>query len=128
MQFPCNEPSTIVPVIATATTKLGIGITLSTAFEHSYSMARRLFSLDYQSRGQIAWNIVSSFSHGEWNAYGVDRRERSDRYERLEEYMDVCYKLWDSWEDGAIIADKVAGVYGDPTKIHEVDHEGQYFK
>ena len=80
VQFPCNEPSTIVPVIATATPKLGIGIALSTAFEHSYSMARRISSLDYQSRGRIAWNIVSSFSHGEWNAYGVDGRERSNRY------------------------------------------------
>jgi long-chain alkane monooxygenase len=71
---------------------------------------------------------VSSFSHGEWNAYGVDGRERSDRYERLEEYMDVCYKLWDSWDDGAIIADKQAGTYGDPAKIHEIDHDGPYFK
>jgi long-chain alkane monooxygenase len=128
VQFPCNEPSTIVPVIATATERLGIGITLSTAFEHPYSMARRLSSLDYQSRGRIAWNIVSSFSHGEWNAYGVDGRERSDRYERLEEYMEVCYKLWDSWDDGAIIADKQAGIYGDPAKIHEIDHDGPYFK
>jgi FMN-dependent oxidoreductase (nitrilotriacetate monooxygenase family) len=128
VQFPCNEPSTIVPVIATVTERLGIGITLSTAFEHPYSMARRLSSLDYQSRGRIAWNIVSSFSHGEWNAYGVDGRERADRYERLEEYMEVCYKLWGSWDEGAIIADKETGIYGDPAKIHEVEHDGPFFK
>eukprot|EP01037_Dinobryon_pediforme_P032248 gene32248-37104_t len=80
VQFPCNEPATIAPAIASVTDRLGIGVTLSTAFEHPYSMARRLSSLDYQSRGRIAWNIVSSFSHGEWNAYGVDGRERADRY------------------------------------------------
>ncbi|MGF6744131.1 FMN-dependent oxidoreductase (nitrilotriacetate monooxygenase family) [Paraburkholderia atlantica] len=128
VQFPCNEPSTIVPAVATATSRLGIGVTLSTAFEHPYSMSRRLSSLDYQSGGRIAWNIVSSFSHGEWNAYGVDGRERSDRYERLEEYMEVCYKLWRSWDDDAIIADKRAGIYADPAKIHEVEHEGRFFR
>ena len=128
VQFPCNEPSTIVPVIATATEKLGIGVTLSTAFEHPYSMCRRLSSLDYQSGGRIAWNIVSSFSHGEWNAYGVDGRERFDRYERLEEYMELCHKLWNSWDDGAVIADKASGIYADPARIHEVDHDGKFFR
>lgn len=128
VQFPCNEPSTIVPAIATATERLGIGVTLSTAFEHPYSMCRRLSTLDYQSKGRIAWNIVNSFSHGEWSAYGVEHRDRGDRYERLEEYMEVCYALWDSWEDGAIIADKAAGIYGDPAKIHEVDFKGKYFR
>lgn len=128
VQFPCNEPSTIVPAIASVTSKLGIGVTLSTAFEHPYSMARRLSSLDYQSGGRIAWNIVNSFSHGEWDAYGVTGRERGSRYERLEEYMEVCYQLWGSWDEGAVIADKATGIYGDPSKIREVNHDGEFFK
>lgn len=128
VQFPCNEPSTIAPAIALATKHLGIGLTLSTAFEHPYSMARRLSSLDHQSGGRIAWNIVNSFSHGEWDAYGVDDRARGDRYERLEEYIELCLALWNSWEGDAIIADKQKGIYADPQKIHVVNHEGKYFK
>ena len=31
--------------------------------------------------------------------------------------MGVCYQLWDSWEPGAIIADKASGIYADPSKI-----------
>ena len=55
--------------------------------------------------------------------------ERSGRYERLEEYMELCYKLWDSWEPDAIVADKVSGIYADPAKVHEVvHHEGEYFR
>ena len=34
VQCPTHEPSTIVPIITTATEKLGVGLTLSTAFEH----------------------------------------------------------------------------------------------
>ena len=38
VQCPVHEPSTIVPILTTATTHIGVGVTLSTAFEHPYSM------------------------------------------------------------------------------------------
>lgn len=128
VQCPTHEPSTIVPIVSTATKHLGIGLTLSTAFEHPYSMARRLSSLDHLSEGRIAWNIVSSYSKSEWEAYGAELTKRAARYEQLEEYMDVCYKLWDSWEPDAVIADKVSGIYADPARVHEVNHQGQYYR
>jgi long-chain alkane monooxygenase len=128
VQCPTHEPSTIVPIIAGATKHLGVGVTLSTAFEHPYSMCRRLSSLDHLSGGRVAWNIVSSYSKSEWDAYGVEMTERGGRYDRLEEYMELCYKLWDSWEPGAIIADKASGIYADPAKVREVDHKGQYYR
>jgi long-chain alkane monooxygenase len=128
VQCPTHEPSTIVPIITAATKHLGVGLTLSTAFEHPYSMCRRLSSLDHLSDGRIAWNIVSSYSKSEWEAYGAEISNRGARYERLEEYMELCYKLWDSWEPDAIVADKESGIYADPTKIHEVVHDGEFYK
>lgn len=128
VQCPVHEPSTIVPIIATATTHLGVGVTLSTAFEHPYSMVRRLSSLDHLSGGRVAWNIVSSYSKSEWDAYGVEMTQRADRYERMEEYMELCYKLWDSWEPDAIIADRDSGIFADPAKVHEVNHVGEYYR
>src|SRR5947207_2418981 len=44
------------------------------------------------------------------------------------QYMELCYKLWDSWEPGAVIADKASGVYADPAKVKVIDHHGKYFK
>jgi long-chain alkane monooxygenase len=128
VQCPVHEPSTIVPIIATATTHLGVGFTLSTAFEHPYSMVRRLSSLDHLSGGRIAWNIVSSYSKSEWDAYGAEMTKRSARYERMEEYMEVCYKLWDSWDPDAIVADRATGIFADPAKVREVDHVGEFFR
>ena len=128
VQCPVHEPSTIVPIITTATTYLGVGVTLSTAFEHPYSMVRRLSSLDHLSGGRVAWNIVSSYSKSEWDAYGVEMTQRSGRYERMEEYMELCYKLWDSWEPDAIVADRESGVFADPAKVHEVNHVGEFFR
>jgi long-chain alkane monooxygenase len=128
VQCPTHEPSTIVPIIAASTSHLGIGVTLSTAFEHPYSMSRRLSSLDHLSGGRVAWNIVSSYSKSEWEAYGEETTSRPGRYERLEEYMDVCHKLWGSWEPDAVIADKSSGIYADPRKVHEINHRGEYYR
>jgi alkanesulfonate monooxygenase SsuD/methylene tetrahydromethanopterin reductase-like flavin-dependent oxidoreductase (luciferase family) len=71
--------------------------------------------------------IVSSYSKSEWDAYGATMSDRSRRYERMEEYMEICYQLWDSWEPDAIIADKENGIFADPAKVHEVDFQGEFF-
>ena len=43
--------------------------------------------------------------------------------------MEVVYKLWEtSWEDDAVVIDKEKGIYTDPTKVHDIDHDGKYFK
>ena len=129
VQCPTHEPSTIVPIITSATKHLGVGVTLSTMFVHPYSMCRLLSSLDHLSSGRVAWNIVSSYSKSEWEAYGYeDMVPRDERYDRMEEYMEVCYQLWDSWAPDAIIADKESGIYADPEKVKVINHQGKYFK
>jgi len=129
VQCPTHEPSTIAPIITSATRHLGVGVTLSTMFTHPYAMCRMLSSLDHLSEGRIAWNVVSSYSKSEWEAYGhVDMTPRDERYDRMEEYMALCYELWDSWADDAIVADRESGVYADPAKVKLVDHQGKYFR
>lgn len=39
----------------------------------------------------------------------------------------MALKLWDSWEDDAIVADKATGVWGDDDKVHPPRHRGTYF-
>ena len=33
----------------------------------------------------------------------------------------------DTWEDGAVVHDREGGVYADPSKVHELNHHGEYF-
>jgi FMN-dependent oxidoreductase (nitrilotriacetate monooxygenase family) len=40
----------------------------------------------------------------------------------------VAQKLWDSWQDDAVLADKTAGIWADADKIRIIDHEGRHFK
>jgi FMN-dependent oxidoreductase (nitrilotriacetate monooxygenase family) len=91
-------------------------------------LVRSLSTLDYLTGGRVGWNIVTGHLRGEHRAFGLPQIEHDKRYERAEEYMDVCYQLWDSVADQAIIADKQNGVFADPTKIKILDHAGEYFR
>jgi alkanesulfonate monooxygenase SsuD/methylene tetrahydromethanopterin reductase-like flavin-dependent oxidoreductase (luciferase family) len=39
----------------------------------------------------------------------------------------VAFKLWDSWDDDAIIGDKAAGIWADDAKVHPISRHGRYF-
>ena len=41
--------------------------------------------------------------------------------------MEVVTGLWDSFEDDAFIFDKVSGRYFDPSKLHMLNHQGEFF-
>jgi FMN-dependent oxidoreductase (nitrilotriacetate monooxygenase family) len=128
-QFPVHEPATVVPIVGAFTEHLGIGITLSTSFVPPYMMARHLSTLDHLTSGRVGWNIVTSYSKSEFQAMGRDNlTPRDKRYEVVEEYMELCYQLWDSWDDDAIVYDREAGVFADPSKVREVDFEGEFFR
>lgn len=47
-------------------------------------------------------------------------------YERANP-MEVCHKLWNSWEPDAVVADKETGVFVDASKVHPINHNGKWF-
>ncbi len=49
------DPTVVLPVMAAATSHLGLGATLSTSFHTAYHLARWLGSLDVLSKGRVAW-------------------------------------------------------------------------
>jgi alkanesulfonate monooxygenase SsuD/methylene tetrahydromethanopterin reductase-like flavin-dependent oxidoreductase (luciferase family) len=43
------------------------------------------------------------------------------------DYVEVVRRLWDSWEDDAIIRDAATGRYVDIDKLHYIDFTGKHF-
>src|SRR6201991_2926765 len=128
-QFPVHDPAAVVPIVGAFTKHLGIGITLSTSFIRPYQMVRQLSTLDHLTGGRVGWNIVTSYSKSEFQAMGLENlTPRDKRYEVVEEYMQLCYQLWDSWDDDAIVYDRENGIFADPSKVREIDFQGQFFK
>ncbi|MEV7245699.1 LLM class flavin-dependent oxidoreductase [Streptomyces sp. NPDC003236] len=122
------EPLTLLTALATATEHIGLIATASTSYNSPYNLARRFASLDIVSGGRAGWNIVTTAGREAARNFGLDAEPaHAERYARAAEFLDVSLKLWDSWEDDAIVADKAAGVWGDDSKIHPPRHKGTYF-
>lgn len=128
LQFPTHDPVVLVPRLAAVTEHLGFAVTMSTSFYAPYMTARKLATLDHVTEGRIGWNIVNSLNSAEARNFGLDELlPHDERYERADEYMDVCYALWDSWEPDAMVMDMENKVFADPSKVHRIDHAGKYF-
>jgi alkanesulfonate monooxygenase len=123
------EPLTLLAALSAVTEKMGFIATASTTYNEPYNMARKFASLDYVTEGRVGWNVVTSWSEQEALNFGRDSHmEHGSRYRRAEEYMDVVFGLWDSWEDGAFIRDKATGQYFDPARLHTLHHQGEHFR
>ncbi|MGO3151758.1 MAG: LLM class flavin-dependent oxidoreductase [Galactobacter sp.] len=129
-QVPVNDPFLLVSAMAAVTKNLGFGVTAGTAYEHPYPFARRLATLDHLTEGRVGWNIVTGYlPSAARNMGNDDQMEHDERYDMADEYLEVIYKLLEgSWEDDAVVADKESGLFVDPEKVHEIGHEGRWFK
>ncbi len=129
MSIPRQEPTVISSLMAAATTRMGIVPTLSTFAYHPYLTARIVGTLDQVSDGRAGWNMVTGSSDFSGQNFGLDQLPEHDtRYEMAAEYIDVVTRLWDSWEPGAIVADRKSGVLIDPDKVRTIDYAGQFYK
>lgn len=128
MSVPRQEPSVVAALMAAATSRLGIVPTLSTFAYHPYLTARIVGTLDQVSGGRAGWNMVTGSSDYSGQNFGLDRLPEHDtRYEMAAEYIDVVTRLWDSWEPGAIVANRKTGVLIEPSKVHTIDFKGEYY-
>lgn len=123
------EPTITLTAIAAVTERIGLIATASTTYNDPYNLARRFASVDLVSGGRAGWNVVTTAFADAARNFGLDDQpEHHKRYERATEFLDVTLKLWDSWEDGVQVADKESGVWGDPSRLHPAEHEGEHFR
>ncbi len=130
VQVPVNDPLLLVPAMAYATQHLGFGVTCNLTYEPPYTFARRMSTLDHLTKGRIGWNIVTGYLDSAARGMGLaEQPEHDSRYDVAEDYMQVVYKLWEgSWEDAAVLRDRIARVYADPARIHRVRHQGRHYR
>ncbi len=130
VQFPSNDPTLIISAMAAATRHLGFAATFSTTYFPPYHTAKVFSTLDHLTDGRVAWNIVTSYLADANANFGLgDVIPHDERYARAEEYMEVCYQLWEhSWEEHAMVRDKRRDMLIDPARVHQIDFEGKYFQ
>ncbi|WP_449408756.1 NtaA/DmoA family FMN-dependent monooxygenase [Microbacterium maritypicum] len=125
---PKHDPLPLLPLMAHETSHIGLISTASTTFYQPFVLARLFSTLDSLTGGRVGWNIVTSSEVNAARNIGLDALpSHEERYASADEYVELLVKLWESWEEGALVADEETGVYVDHTKVHTVDHVGTYY-
>ena len=122
------DPTIALAGVAAVTSHVGLVATASTTYNEPFNLARRFSSLDHASGGRAGWNIVTTFVPDVAANFGGDRLPApTDRYARAEEFVEVVIRLWESWEDGALVGDKIGGLFADKARVRAIDHQGAHF-
>lgn len=122
------DPTMLLSALAVTTRHIGLTGTLSTTYNQPYHVARRIASLDHLSKGRAGWNVVTTMNVTDaWNFGDTAHAPHADRYRRAEEFVDVVFGLWDTWEDDAFVRDQASGLYFRPDARHMLHHKGEHF-
>ena len=119
---------TVLAALAAVTERIGLTGTINSTFNEPYEVARQFASLDHLSAGRAAWNVVTS-----WDAFtGENFRRggflpREDRYTRAEQFLRTAWELFDSWDDGVVVADRASGRFLGEGRAGAFAHRDQHF-
>ena len=114
--------------IAPATASIGLVATITTTHTEPFHVSKNVATLDFVSLGRAGWRVAVSTSDEAAKRFGRKEPAPLDElYAEAADAIEVVQRLWDSWEDEAVIRDKPTGRYIDREKVHYIDFEGPFF-
>ena len=123
------DPIETLAALAAVTERIGLIATGSTTYSEPWDLARRFATLDFLSAGRAGWNIVTTSSVLTAANFGrSEHPSHAERYLRATEFVDVVQRVWDGWEDDAVVGSKTTGLWADRSKIHAPRFRGEHFQ
>jgi len=96
---------------------------VDTVYTEPFHISTQLASLDYVSGGRAGWIATAAEAPGAAAAVGRSFVTGPALGQEAAASIEVSRRLWDSWEDDAVIRDVATGRYIDVDKLHYVDFE-----
>jgi FMN-dependent oxidoreductase (nitrilotriacetate monooxygenase family) len=122
------DPISVLSALAAVTDHVGLIGTGSTTYNKPWELARRFATLDHLSGGRAGWNIVTTVTPLAAANFGEPiHPDHADRYARAHEFVEVVLRVWDSWDDDAVIGDRARGVWADRSKLHAPHFHGEHY-
>lgn len=109
--------------LARRTTRIGLAPALHVTTTEPFHLATQLASLDHASLGRAGWVVGATTTPEDLATVGRTAVPDGE----VGAVVDVARRLWDSWEDDAIVKDVATGRFLDPRKVHHVDFDGPGF-
>jgi alkanesulfonate monooxygenase SsuD/methylene tetrahydromethanopterin reductase-like flavin-dependent oxidoreductase (luciferase family) len=96
---------------------------VDTVYTEPFHVSTQLASLDYVSGGRAGWLVAASDRAADAAAVGRQAVGRDGLPREARDSIEVSRRLWDSWEDDAMIRDVPSGRYLDVDRLHYADFE-----
>lgn len=123
---PKHDPLLLAPYLFQATRHLGVVPTVNPAAYLPYTAARQFATLHHLSGHRLGLNVVTDT--GSARHFGAAAQLGHDAaYDRAEEWLAGIRELWNSWQEGALIADPARGRYADGSRLRAVRHRGEHY-
>jgi len=121
------DPVLALAAVAPLTHTIGLVPMTDTTHTEPFNLAKNVATLALVSGGRAGWWPTVSTSSEVAELFGRKPAARSaEAWAEAEEAIDVVRRLWDSWEDDAVIRDVSTGRYVDREKLHYIDFEGRF--
>lgn len=134
----------IANAVAPATTRIGLVPTTSTTHTEPFHVSTAIATLDIVSGGRGGWRpqvsgrswesdhfgrrVIPGFVPDASGGLGPDAEATiRELFDEAGDFAEVVRRLWDSWEDDAVIRDTPTGRYLDRERLHYIDFEGAAF-
>lgn len=108
----------------------GIGLVPTATVTHTepFHLSKAIATLDIVSSGRAGWEPAVSHTPVEADLFGRKQAAPADvLWREAAEAVEIVVRLWDSWEDDAVIRDAATGRYVDRDKLHQIDFRGEFF-
>jgi alkanesulfonate monooxygenase SsuD/methylene tetrahydromethanopterin reductase-like flavin-dependent oxidoreductase (luciferase family) len=92
-----------------------------------FHVATQLASLDTASLGRAGWIVGADADPAIAARSGREPLAADDVDSEVVDVVETVRRLWDSWEDDAVIRDKATGRYLDRDRLHYADFVGERF-
>ncbi|HEY2203955.1 MAG TPA: LLM class flavin-dependent oxidoreductase [Pseudonocardia sp.] len=114
--------------VAPLTTTVGLVPVATTTHTEPFHLSKAIATLDFVSLGRAGWQPEVSRTEAEAALFGrKPAAPAGELWREAADAVEVVVRLWDSWEDDAVIRDVATGRYVDRDKLHYVDFAGEFF-
>jgi alkanesulfonate monooxygenase SsuD/methylene tetrahydromethanopterin reductase-like flavin-dependent oxidoreductase (luciferase family) len=113
--------------VAPVTRHLGLVPVATVTHTEPFHVSKAIATLDYISHGRAGWQVRVSGTTHEAELFGRRDIRGADLFGEASDAVEVARRLWDSWEDDAVIRDVASGRFVDRDKLHYIDFVGEHF-
>lgn len=121
------DPPELAACAGAGTSSIALIAASAATHAEPFHLSNQFSSLDWGTHGRAGWLVSVDSTSTRAQAYSAPVPEPAFARREAAAVVGAARRLWDSWEDGALIADAATGRFLDRDRIHSVDVEEELF-